>query len=248
MAPSFVAGKKARMWVNALRLSQITDTYEVKREADVIETTTHENADDATNIASLRKGGVTFGGMFDGSTQKLSDAIGSALGSSTPQSWVFAPAGDAVGAVAVLWQSVHSELSPSAPAKGRVDVKGASVPTGRMLSGKVLLQGTLARASTGAQTAVDGSTSATLLGVGGRGSFSLTQESTLTSITVKIQHSSAPSSAFVDLFTFTSTSTGFQTSTSTAAIKRYTRANVTAFTGGAGKTVQVLAALGRNTL
>lgn len=248
MAPSFVAGKKARCWVNTIRLSRISDSYELKREVEVIETTTHEDADDQTNIAALRKGGFTFGGMFDGSTERLADSIGSALGSSVAQAWTYAPAGDAVGAIGLLWQSVHSEMNAVAPAKGRVDVRGASVPTGRILSGKIHCQGTAARTTTGVQTAVDGSTVAAALGSGARANFHLTAATTLTSVTVKIQHSSVATSAFVDLFTFTSTAVGFQSSTSATVVKRYTRANVSAFTGGAGKTIQVLAALGRNTL
>lgn len=244
MTATFRDGRAVRLWCNGKRLSRIFDEFEIGREVDTHETTIYED-NDKTYASGQRTGDISMGGVYDGSTELIQNVIQDALGSTTPQVWTAAILGPSIGSVAHLWESIQSAFDIASPAAGRVAVKGGSTPAAGVRSGLVLMNGTSAKTTTGAQTTTTGLAATTQ---GGVGHFHLTDHSTVSSITVKIQHSSLSAGTYTDLATFTTTGAlTQQTSTFTGAVKRYVRSQISAFTGGAGKTVNVAVAFARKT-
>lgn len=242
MPPQFLASYAPRVWCNSVRLSQVFDSFDVDRQADAIDTTVIEDRD-KTAIAGQRMGDVGMGGLKDASTGAIDMLLADALGSTTPQKWTLAPAGPTIGKPALIWQAVQSEFTVKVPASDKVATDGGSQPTGRIMSGLMLLDGTLSKTGTSNQVTTTGAAAST---AGGAAHFHLTDMSTLTSITVKVQHSSASAGSYTDLATFTSTGLGQAHSTWAGATKRYVRAAITAFTGGAAKSVKCAVAFARN--
>jgi hypothetical protein len=152
------------------------------------------------------------------------------------------------GAQVRLGQAIETALEVAAPAAGVVTAKFDAQVDGAFDIGHSLYGPAAAVTTTGAKTAVDYSTKVvdTRGGVTGVAHIHVTQATTVTSVTIKVQHSSASGGTYTDLATFTTTSTGSQRTTVTnSTLKRYVRANVTAFTGGASKSVKFVAAFAR---
>ena len=234
----FNAGRRLRLYGNAYRFSQLTDTYDLNRMADAIDVTVHEN-NDRNFVASLRSGGAQWGGIHDGSTARADEIIASQLGSTAVNVWTACLEGDAVGSIAHLYRAREKQLNVSSPAAGRVGVTGQHDATDHIMNGRVQIQGTILTATTGAKASVDNGAASTL---GGVGHFHLTDLGA--SITVKVQHSSA-GSAWADLLTFTSTGAHYaHLETTGLAIKRFTRGICTAVSGS---TARIAVAFARKT-
>lgn len=232
-----------RMWGNSYRLSRLTDTYDMQRMADTIDVTTHESSGDKQFISSLRGGGATIGGIFDGSSAHAQEAIASAMQSTTPNVYTIAFEGDTVGKIAHLYRAREKQINITSPAAGRIGLSIQHDAVDHILSGRMNIRGTLATASTGASASVDNGAATAL---GGTAHFHVTDTAAaLGSITAKIQHSSAGVS-WADLCTFTTTSTGYSSVDTTGlAVKRFTRGIVTALSGAS--TVYLAAAFARKT-
>lgn len=244
MAPTFRHGKGTKVYVNTVDASSIFNDFTGTHECEAADATPY-GKDDRQYVHGLRRFSANLGGMFDGSTSNTQKVLNDLLGSSTMQKWTVGVEGSANGRSARLWQGNHTSYEVSAPADGVVAVSAAAEASSRVDVGHFHTNGNQARTSTGSGTQVArvGSTAASSLG--GVGHLHLIAQSTLTSITVKVQHSSAGAS-WADLISFTaSTSTGVQRSTVAGTVKRYTRETVTAFTGGAGKTVTYVVAFAR---
>lgn len=240
---SFNAGMRMRMWGNSYRFSRITDNVNVNRMVETYDVTTHESSGDRQFIAGLRTGGADWSGIYDASLTAAQEIVGRQLGSTAPNVWTVTMEGDVVGKHALLYSDRAKEIDISAPAAGRIGVSYKGDAVDHVLTGRVNIRGTVATASTGASASVDNGAATAL---GGRAHFHVTDTAAaLTSVTAKIQHSSAGAS-WADLLTFTTTSTGYtQVDTTGLAVKRYTRGIVTALSGAS--TVYLLAAFARKT-
>ena len=105
--------------------------------------------------------------------------------------------------------------------------------------------GAITTTGSGSGVATPGTTVAGGTTGGGIGHFHLTTQSTLTSLTNKIQHSTS-GSTWADLITFTAaTHETFQRSTVSGTIKERLRSTVSTFTGGAWKSATLAVAFSR---
>ncbi len=245
MAPSFVHGKGARIYAGNKPIYTILQSIDVDHTCDTPETTVFGNGDRTYQSGGVREADMSFDGFYDGGSSEAQKLIEDALGSTAPTTITYGMGGAATGARARLVTTLPVGFGVQSMATDVVKVTASVKPTSRMDYGVFLLNET-AVTTTGSSTAVsrdNGSTAAS--SNGGVGHFHLIAQSTLTSLVVKVQHSSAAVS-WADLITFTAaTGITVQRSTVAGTVKRYVRATRSTFTGGAGKSVQAVVAFGR---
>lgn len=264
MAPSFRAGKGQAVYFNNTNLSQILTNITISASVNALDTTVFGNSD-KTYRAGLRDGSVSYEGLFDGtalstastaSTGALDAKFATALAASTSPIVTYGPEGDTQGRRARLFRHETVEYVAGSPVDDIVKVSAAGNMSTRADYG-VWLHALAARTSTSVALGnVDSGYTAGTTG-GGVGHLHVTATSTLTSVVVKIQHSSAATTgstdAWTDLITFTSfdettIAAAAQRSTASGTVKRRTRAIISTYTGGASKTATFAVAFARRGL
>lgn len=246
MAPTFKHGKGTRILVNQYNLSTMLDDFSMNSEVNTAECTPYGN-NDRKYVPGVRSGSISFGGMFDGGTDHTQAVLESALGSSTD---LVTSVGfdDSTGGRCRLFKAVETSFEVTSPVDDVVSVQGAMDANERVGYGRWLRPWGTAATTTGSGSSVDsspetGSTAGSTRG--GAAHLHITSASTLTSVTIKVQHSSN-GSAWADLISFTaSTAARVQRSTVAGSVKRYTRETRSAFTGGAGKSITHAVAFAR---
>ena len=261
MAPNFRAGKGAVLLFNNADLSQILTGVTVEASVNALDTTVLQN-NDKTYIAGLRDGTVSYEGLYDGtalstastaSTGALDARFQSALAASTQPIVTYGPEDDSsIGNRVRMFRQEQTAYTASSPVDDVVKVSAAGQISGRHDSGVWLhpLAARLTTSSTFASfdSAVDAGTTG-----GGVGHLHVTASSTLTSVVVKIQHSTAVSEStagWTDLITFssfdeTTGATAVQRTTASGTVGRRTRAIISTYTGGAAKTATLAVAFAR---
>ena len=263
MAPTPRAGKGQSLWFNNANLGQILQSVTVTASVEALDTTVFGN-NDHTKIAGLRDGSVNYEGLFDGtalstastaSTGALDDRFNTALQASTQPIVTYGPEGDTLGYRARMWRQESMEYVAGSPANDVVKVSAAGAVSGRQDFG-VFLHALAARTSTSSTfTSVDSGYDAGTTG-GGVAHLHVTADSTLTSVVVKVQHSSAASAStasWADLITFaafdeSTAAVSVQRSTVSGTVKRRTRVIISTLTGGAGKSATFGVAFARRGL
>lgn len=256
MAPNFRHGKNARLLFNNADLSGILTDVTVEGSANALKTTTFQHNDE-TYVPGLRDGTVKYEGLFDGtalstastaSTGALDARFNSALAASTNPIVTYGPEGDTIGRRARLFRQLQTDYVAQSPASDVVKVSASGQITGRQQAGVWLLPSAAYTSTSSTFSSVDSGVAAGTTS-GGIGHFHMTADSTVATFTAKIQHSSA-AAVWADLITFSS-STGttasgsVQESTVSGTVKRYVRAVIPTFTGGAGKSATVAVAFAR---
>lgn len=259
MAPTFRSGRGGRVLFNNADLSQILQEVSVESTVNALDTTVFQN-DDKTYIAGVRDGSVNYSGLFDGtalstastaSTGALDARFQSALAASTQPIVTYGPEDDTIGNRARLFRQEQTAYTAGSPADDVVKVAAVGQISGRQDYG-VFLHPLTARTSTSSTfTSVNSGIAAGTTG-GGVGHFHMTAASTVATFQAIIQHSSS-STAWSTLLTFSSstgtTSAGAaQRSTVSGTVKRYVRAAIPTFTGGAGKSATFAVAFARGDL
>lgn len=263
MAPTFRSGKGAKLLFNNADLSPILQDVTVDGQAAALKATCFGN-DDEVYVAGLRDGMVKYAGLFDGtalstastaSTGALDARFNSALAASTQPIVTYGPEGDTLGRRARMWRQETVEYAAMSPVSDLVKVSAAGQMSGRQDSG-VWLHALAARTSTSSTFAsVDSGYDAGTTG-GGVAHLHVTADSTLTSVVVKVQHSSAESAStasWADLITFSgfdesTAALAAQRSTVSGTVKRRTRTIISTFTGGTAKTAAIAVAFARRGL
>lgn len=263
MAPNFRSGKGQALLFNNANLAQILKSVTVTASVEALDTTVFGNSD-VTKTAGLRDGTVNYEGLFDGtalstastaSTGALDDRFQSALAASTQPIVTYGPEGDTLGTRARLWRQETMEYVAGSPVNDVVKVSAAGSMSTRQDYG-VWLHALAARTSTSSTfTSVDSGYAAGTTG-GGVAHLHVTADSTLTSVVVKVQHSSAASEStatWADLITFASfdestSAVSAQRSTVSGTVKRRTKVIVSTFTGGTAKSATFAAAFARRGL
>jgi len=251
MAPTFRHGKNSRLVVSSVDASSLFTEMTISHSVDAPDVTTFGN-NDRNFIAGQRDATISASGLLDGSTAGTGDPFRifrSALGSTSDLVITAIPGGPGgstvtVGSLCRLGAGVETSFETAAPAMGVVTASFEAQCDGRLGVGRTLYGPGGAKTSTFAATGVDSGVVGGTTG-GGIAHFHITSASTVTSVTLKVQHSSN-NSAWSDVATFTSTSTGSQRTIYSSSVKRYTRAAITAFTGGAGKSIRYVVAFSRN--
>lgn len=260
MAPNPKAGKGQAVLLNNANMSQILTGIAVSASVDALDTTVFGN-NDRTKIAGVRDGSVNYQGLFDGSalstastatTGALDAKFQTALAASTSPIVTYGPYGDTQGNRARLFRHETVEYVAGSPTNDVVKVSAAGNMSTRADYG-VWLHALAARTSTSSTLGqVDSGYTAGTTG-GGVGHLHVTADSTLTSVVVKIQHSSAASlstASWADLITFssfdeTTIAAAAQRSVVTGTVKRRTRAIISTFTGGTAKSATFAVAFAR---
>lgn len=250
MAPNYRHGKTSRLVVSSIDASSLFNDMTLGHTVDTAETTVY-GSNDRTYIAGLRAGTISASGLLDASTAGANDpyrVFRSALGAASPlvvTAIPGAPGGSTVtpGTLCHMATVNPTGFETAAPAMGVVTAKFDGEATDRFDIGRVVYGPAAAITTTGAKTGVDFSTKTAAAGVA---HFHITNASTVGSVTLKVQHSSALAGTYSDLATFTSTDVGSQRSTiANSTLKRYVRLNVSSFTGGATKSVKVVVGFAR---
>ena len=264
MAPTFKGGKGQKLLFGNADLSQILQSVTVTASVNALDTTVFGN-NDVTKIAGIRDGSVSYAGLYDGtalstastaSTGALDDRFSAALAASTQPVVTYGPEGDALGYRARLWRQESMEYVAGSPADDVVKVSAAGNMSTRQDYG-IWLHALAARTSTSSTfTSVDSGYDAGTTG-GAVAHLHVTADSTLTSVVVKVQHSSAASAStasWADLITFTAfdestvAAAAQRSAVTTSPVKRRTRVIISTFTGGASKSATFAVAFARRGL
>lgn len=241
MAPTFVHGRTARTYVGRRSLYSILQQIDYDVSVEAPDVTTFGDNDRDYLAGGQRLADMSFEGIYDGGSTEAQKILEDALGSTSYLSVTIAPSLTTIGAFARLAQAIPEGFAVTAMTDDAVRCSAALKGTSRFDRG-VMLMNEAARTSTAALSSVDNAAAST---GGGVAHLHLVAQSTLTSYVVKVQHSSN-ASAWSDLITFTdSTAETVQRSTVAGTVKRYTRANISTFTGGAGKSVTAVVAFAR---
>lgn len=251
MAPVFKHGKGVRPLIRQYDFSPFLNNVTVSASMDPAEVTTFQD-NDKNYIAGLRDVTVSFDGFFSASTvagsTEIANICDDALGSTSSPFGVTVAVDSSTGGRALMMQGDVSSYNTEVPLTDAVslavDVQGSGG-----YRGGVVLRPLSAATSTGSNGGVGpvlGSTAAGGTTGGGVAHLHLVSASTLTSVTFKVQHSTS-GSTWADLITFTAaTQATFQRSTVAGTVKERVRSTISAFTGGAGKSVTAAVAFARH--
>jgi|2_EtaG_2_1085320.scaffolds.fasta_scaffold10065_5 hypothetical protein len=246
MAVAPIHGKNVRLLIDERDFSDFTNECSVSIEADMAECTVF-GSNDRAFAPGLRNATFAFNGLFsasDTATDDIANHFDDALGGST-ETVVTVDMSRSTGGRALMMRSDVSSYDISSPVDDIVQVALDSQGSDGYLGG-VMLRPLSAAATTESNTAIKtpGTTGSTEGGTtgGGVGHFHLTAESTLVSLTAKIQHSTSAGSTWADYLTFAAaTGVTFERSSSTAKVKEHLRATISSYTTSAGTESATLA-------
>lgn len=247
MAVSPIHGKGVRVLIDEKDFSPFLKSVSVSAEVDTSDVTTFGD-NDKEFIPGLRDATYTFDGLFSASTTAADDIanfLDGSLGGSTRHAFTV-DLGRSTGGRAWLVNADNTSYDISSPVDDVVSLSVDAQASGGYAGGRTL-RPLSAATSTGSNSGVltAGTTAAGGTTGGGVGHFHLTAQSTLTSLTCKVQHSTS-GSTWADLITFTATTAEtFQRSTVSGTVKERLRSTISTFTGGAGKTATLGVAFSR---
>lgn len=255
MPPRFMHGKNAAAYVGQWNFGEVVNDGSATATVDTADVTTYGDSD-RIFLAGFRQARFEMSGLFDGSTDSLTEAVAALAGSTTFLPITYAFGGRAIGSRCRLGSGITVTNDVASPTGGAVTASfGFELDEGSRSGYLLRGHGDAARTSTGNGTQVDfswiadGSTArqdapmasgkyAANLHVFAKGG-------TVTTCTIKIQHSSA-GAAWSDLVTFANvTGVGTQRITGTGSVKRYVREQVSAFAGSSTPSVTYAVSFGK---
>lgn len=247
MAPTFRHGKGTRVLVNQFDLSPFLDAAKFSSVRPSADTTVFQN-NDMTYTPAVRDSKISLDGRFSFSTGSASTSVdrilSNYLGGSTRFVTSIALEGQSTGGWAIMQIGDQISYDVDTPTAGIISV-AADIQGSSFHAGGVMLRPLAAAIATTANGAVKfaGSTATGFSTGGGVAHMHVTAASTVTTgYTIKVQHSTS-GSTWADLLTCTSpaltTADGgtFTRTTVAGNVKEQLRANLSAFTGGAAKTI-----------
>lgn len=247
MAVAPIHGKGLRVLLDEKDLSDFLNDLTVTAGMEPAEITTYGD-NDKSYIPGLRTGGFSFDGLFAASTAAADDIVNfldGAIGGSTAHVFT-ADISRSTGGRALMMKADTIKYDITAPLSDVVKTSIDADASGGYAGGR-MLRPLAAATSTESNSAVltAGTTGAGGTTGGGVAHFHLTAQSTLTTLTAKVQHSTS-GSTWADLISFTaSTDVTFQRSTASGTVKEQVRSTISTFTGGAGKSATVAVAFSR---
>lgn len=264
MAPTFKHGKGVALLLGGVDMALYVNDSGLDSTVDTADVTTYKTStggqsNDRRYVAGHRDSEFYLKGLFDASTGPTAATGGiggegtirglrALLGSTAPAVTSWGPGGGTVGDYAALLDGKVNEFNGTAPGQDVVKLDSKVQVSGGVRGG-AWLHALGAETSTAAQSAVQiqSSTSGTAASStrGGVAHLHVVACSTLTTLTVKVQHSSDGAS-WADLITLSATSVGAVRSTVAGTVKEKVRAASTTLSGGAGKTVTYAVAFARH--
>lgn len=247
MAPTFFHSKNLDVLLGWKHVGRVLQDSAVNWTVDTADRTCYGDSD-RIMLAGHRTGVATLSGLFDGSTSSTSgetaivEAIAAIHGSTSKWPLTWGPLGTEGNPVR-LANAIPTQSDVTAPVADVVKASLGATADGGPRSG-VLLRTLAARSSTSSGTAIDFAAPSTFTDTMVGHLHVTAKTGTLTTVTIKVQHSSN-ASAWSDLISFSNvTGTTFGRSLSASSLrKRYVRATCSALTGGG--TVTYAVAFGR---
>ena len=214
-----IHGKATSVLVDQYNLSIYFNSADYTTTMETAETTTF-GASAKTFLPGLLAASVSLSGFFDTGTGGGDEILRAALSTSTPDVLSIAPQGiTTIGNRATLGMIHQTSYQVSAPV-GDVVAASAEMEATNGLWGGVVLADLAARTTSSNTSSVDNAASSAN---GGVANVHLTGVTALTSLVVKIQHST-DNSSWSDLITFaTLSAVGAENKTVTGTVNRYTR-------------------------
>ncbi len=256
MAPTFRHGKGTRVLMNQFDMSPFLQTAKFSAAAPAADVTVFQQ-NDMNYIPGIRDATISLDGRFGFSTGASSTSVDAVfaryLGGSTQFVTTIAFEGASTGGWAAMMKGDEISHDVDSPIAGTVSI-AAAIQGSTLHFGGVMLRPLAAATATTANGAVKfaGSTATGFSTGGGVAHMHVTAASTVTTgYTIKVQHSTS-GSTWVDLVTCTSPAltTGdggtFTRTTVAGNVKEQLRSNLSAFTGGAAKTITFAVAFSRN--
>jgi hypothetical protein len=206
--------------------------------AEAVETTTFGSAN-KTYAIGMKDGTVSFEGLWSGvlDTEGADAVLHTAIASTTKKVITVATEGATLGRRAKLINTDETSYEIKSAIADMVTISAEAQASGTQggLDGGVLLAASQVLTSTATNASVDNAVISTN---GGVAHLHVTTNTRNGAITVKVQHS-ANNSTWVDLTTFTATTSATTTAerveiAAGTTINRYVRANVSAFAGSSG--------------
>lgn len=211
--------KNSRVLVNSAHLSGDIRGWRLEHRRSYGEVTNLLNDGD-TWIPGLLAGAVGLTGNFNSGAGNITAVLDTAAAADAGLLTTIAPEGLTVATLALMSEGNVSARSVDSQVKDAVSMNVEGTPNDGVDIG-VLLHGLTAETADGNGTGIDNAASSA---GGGVGNVHVTAYSGLTSIVIKVQHST-DNSAWADLITFTTvTGTTWQRSTVTGTVNRYVRA------------------------
>lgn len=245
MAPTFRHGRGTKVAVNQYNMSPFMSNTTITASVDTGPITPYGTTDKSFVVGAANRTASYDGYFSSTSSTALAKVLDAAFGGSSKMVMTIGPEGDSTGLTAYLLSGDPIGYKVTSPYSDAVvlnaDLQGSALNSG------VWLRPFSTRSSTGSNSGVicAGSTAVGGTTGGGVGHFHLVSQSTLTSMTVKVQHSTS-GSTWADLVTFTAaTAETFQRSTVAGTVKERLRATCSAYTGGAAKTATWAVAFAR---
>lgn len=220
---AFSHGSVADVYVNGYDLTAFLNSVAMASSVDTAETTTFGSSA-KTYIPGIMDGTVSAEGFFDGAAAAVDPVLATALGNSQASVWNVMFAGDGLGNPAHCISCIETAYDVSADIQdaAKISVEGQSIVG---VERGLVAHALQARSTTGNGTALDNLASSAN---GGSAFLQATAFSGLSSIVIKVQHST-DNVTFADLATFTTVAAApaKERITFSGTVNRYVRASWT---------------------
>lgn len=231
--PTFRHGKNTITAVGKYDLTTFFTSATTTNSVETVDSTTFGSAN-KSYVVGQKEGTVSFEGLWTGVADEVDAALLAALGGSTPTPITVGPEGAAIGRKAKLLDANETSYEVSSAIADLVSISAEAQATDG-LDGGVLLAAQQAVTATVDNASVDNSASSAN---GGVAHLHVTANTRDGAATIKVQHSS-DNSTWVDLVTFTATTSATTTSQRSVVaagttVNRYLRAKVSSLSGSTG--------------
>lgn len=242
--PTFRHGRGTYVLVDKYNLTPYFREANRSSGVDLAETSAFGTFD-KTFVVGMREGRISMGGMFDGTTNAVDQALATILGQAAAVPVTYAPEGLAIGRRTYVCQAEETTYEVSASISDVVAVSAEVQATGG-IHGGFSLHDLTAETANGNGTSVNNGAATTL------GAAATLHVSTNTrdagSILVKVQHST-DNSSWADLISFTSVNFGTtfgEYKEVTGTVNQYLRALWTVTAGSTGSYTFTVSAARKN--
>lgn len=234
--PTFRHGKNTTVNFGSYDLSTYLTSQTNSSTVETVDTTTFGSANKTYQLG-LKEGTVSLEGLWAGDASGIDEVFEAAVGGSTPKVVTIGVEGSAIGRRAILIYANETSYEIKGAIADLVTISAQAQATGTTngLDRGVLLASGQTVTATVNNSSVDNSASSANGGVAHLHVPINTRDG---AVTVKVQHSS-DNSTWVDLVTFTNTTSSTVTSerkevAAGTTVNRYLRASVSGFAGSTG--------------
>lgn len=234
--PTFRHGKNTTVNFGSYDLSSYLTSQSNSSAVETVETTTFGSASKTYQVG-LKDGTVNLEGLWAGDVSGIDEVFEAAIGSTTPKVITVGVEGSAIGRRAILAYTNKTSYEIKGAIADLVTISAQAQATGTTggLDRGVLLASSQSITATVNNSSVDNAASSAN---GGVAHLHVPVNTRNGAVTVKVQHS-ANNSTWVDLVTFTSTTSTTITServevAAGTTVNRYLRASVSGFAGSSG--------------